>query len=117
MCGNPGTTRILSGVSRDRHPWRRVILFYQELSHYSHIMPQALSCAKLTFHERCRMRALVEIRFLPRVLGLALAGFGHASLVFGSPAPPKVAVESGVLEGTYFGSNNELAFLGVPYAA
>ena len=63
------------------------------------------------------MRALVEIRFLPRVLGLALAGLGHASLVFGSPAPPKVAVESGVLEGTYFGSNDEVAFLGVPYAA
>jgi para-nitrobenzyl esterase len=63
------------------------------------------------------MRLPVEIRLLLSLSGLALASLGDASLAFGSPSPPKVTVESGELEGTYFGSDNEVAFLGVPYAA
>ena len=63
------------------------------------------------------MRLPIEIRSLLSLLGLVLVSPGHGYLAFGSPAPPKVAVESGELEGTYFGSENEAAFLGVPYAA
>jgi para-nitrobenzyl esterase len=63
------------------------------------------------------MRLPIEIRFLLSLSGLALASLGDASLALGSPSLPKVTVESGELEGTYFGSGNEVAFLGVPYAA
>jgi para-nitrobenzyl esterase len=63
------------------------------------------------------MRLPIEIRFLLSLSGLALASLGDASLALGSPSLPKVTVESGELEGTYFGSDNEVAFLGVPYAA
>jgi len=63
------------------------------------------------------MRLPIEIRFLLSLSGLALASLGDASLALGSPTLPKVTVESGELEGTYFGSDNEVAFLGVPYAA
>src|ERR1700757_1740374 len=80
-------------------------------------MPQALSCAKSSFRKRCYMRLPIEIRFLLSLSGLALASLGHTSVAVGSPSLPKVTVESGELEGTYFGSDNEAAFLGVPYAA
>ena len=63
------------------------------------------------------MRLPIEIRFLLSLSGLALASLGDASLALGSPSLPKVTVESGELEGTHFGSDNEVAFLGVPYAA
>jgi para-nitrobenzyl esterase len=48
-------------------------------------------------------------------LALAATALGQASMAFGSS--PKVSLETGVLEGKYFGSNNEATFLGVPYAA
>ncbi|MBV8097999.1 MAG: carboxylesterase family protein [Verrucomicrobia bacterium] len=63
------------------------------------------------------MRLSPEIRFLLTLLGFALATLGQASVASGSPSLPKATVESGELEGTYFGSDNEAAFLGVPYAA
>jgi para-nitrobenzyl esterase len=63
------------------------------------------------------MRQAIEIRFLLSLSGLALASLAHTSVAIGSPSLPKVTVESGELEGTYFGSENEVAFLGVPYAA
>jgi carboxylesterase family protein len=62
------------------------------------------------------MRLPVEIRCLLSVSGLAFASLVHVSVAFGTPSLPKVTVESGELEGTYFGSENEVAFLGVPYA-
>jgi len=69
------------------------------------------------FQEPCRMRPLSNFASLKTacLLGLVLAGLGHASIA--TPLPPKVTLEAGVLEGTYFGSANEAAFLGVPYAA
>jgi para-nitrobenzyl esterase len=63
------------------------------------------------------MRLPIEIRFLLSLSALALASLGHTSVAVGSPSLPKVTVESGELEGTYFGSDNETAFLGIPYAA
>jgi para-nitrobenzyl esterase len=46
----------------------------------------------------------------------AMAALGFAALP--ATAPPTVKVSSGTLEGTYFGdSPNDVAFLGVPYAA
>jgi para-nitrobenzyl esterase len=43
---------------------------------------------------------------------------GAGALALGPVAAPTVAVQSGILEGTHFGSaGNEVAFLGVPYAA
>ncbi|MGA8231489.1 MAG: carboxylesterase family protein [Candidatus Acidiferrales bacterium] len=54
---------------------------------------------------------------LAAVLGLALANPRVGSVSSGSPGPT-VRLESGVLEGTQFGSSkNEVAFLGVPYAS
>src|SRR6201987_1949623 len=80
-------------------------------------MPQALSCAKSRFRKRCSMRLPSESRFLLSLSGLALASLGDASLALGSPSLPKVTVESGELEGTHFGYENDVAVLGVRYAA
>jgi para-nitrobenzyl esterase len=80
-------------------------------------MPQALSCAKSSFQEGCRMRLHIVFVFskAARLLFfLAATALAQASIAFGSP---KVTLENGVLEGTYFGSDNEVAFLGIPYAA
>ena len=69
------------------------------------------------------MRPFIDTRSLSnfaslktaRLLGIVLAGLGHASIA--TTIPPKVTLEAGILEGVYFGSENEVAFLGVPYAA
>ena len=46
-----------------------------------------------------------------------LINLNHAFLAFGYP-PPIVTLETGMLEGIHFSSmENEVAFLGVPYAA
>jgi len=50
-------------------------------------------------------------------VGLALVGLDQAPAATGLPSPPTVTLDTGVLEGTCFGSPNEAAFLGVPYAA
>jgi para-nitrobenzyl esterase len=43
---------------------------------------------------------------------------GAGALALPDAAPPTVTVKGGILEGTHFGSaGNEVAFLGVPYAA
>jgi para-nitrobenzyl esterase len=66
-----------------------------------------------------------EVLFMRRHVSWALACFvvfvlvnPLASLVSGSSRPPTVTLETGVLEGTRFSSApNEIAFLGVRYAA
>jgi para-nitrobenzyl esterase len=65
------------------------------------------------------MQLLIGTRFSSNFVwlqtGLFALALAQASIAFGSS--PKVSLETGVLEGTYFGSENEVAFLGVPYAA
>jgi carboxylesterase type B len=52
---------------------------------------------------------------IARFLVFALIESSHA---FALSEPPTVTLEAGILEGTHFGSmQNEVAFLGVPYAA
>ena len=48
-------------------------------------------------------------------LAFVVSGYGFIVLAFADP--PRVRLEAGVLEGMNFGSSNEVAFLGVPYAA
>jgi para-nitrobenzyl esterase len=56
-------------------------------------------------------------RFRVFLLISAIAGGGGA-LALGEAAAPTATVQSGILAGTHFGSaGNEVAFLGVPYAA
>ena len=68
-------------------------------------------------HRRFALDIDARCRQLTRLIALAVLGLSHAPIAFGSPPPPKVTLEAGVLEGTYFGSEGQVAFLGVPYAA
>lgn len=57
------------------------------------------------------------LRFRAFLLICAIAR-GAGALALGEAAAPTVTVQSGILAGTHFGSaGNEVAFLGVPYAA
>jgi para-nitrobenzyl esterase len=51
-------------------------------------------------------------------IGFILCGAGIAgSALLPSAQPPKVNISEGTLEGVKFGSESEVAFLGIPYAA
>jgi len=60
---------------------------------------------------------LMRRRYLTNWIALVLVGLDQAVSATDAPSPPTVTLESGVLKGTYFGASNEVAFLGVPYAA
>jgi para-nitrobenzyl esterase len=65
----------------------------------------------------CQREGPAKCGHLMWFLTLGLAGLGQASIASSLPSPPKVVLKAGVLQGTYFGAENEVAFLGVPYAA
>jgi para-nitrobenzyl esterase len=81
-------------------------------------MAPDVSCANSDFQDQLLMRQIIvsELGMLARLIALALFGLSDTSHAIGAP-PPRVTLKSGVLEGTYFGSAKEVAFLGVPYAA
>jgi para-nitrobenzyl esterase len=58
-----------------------------------------------------------KVRSLLDTMGRLMSGFVLFALVVPLFAQPRVRIDSGVLEGVSFGAANEVAFLGIPFAA